>query len=322
MLQNNREIDPNLFSMNGSDSNLGAWRPGGEQLVCEGGLGREEELTAEADTEELVGGGYKSVDEDGQESGRDDDPDGRDSLDDHRLDYFAELDHEVEQYVARLLNPMEGPSSTSRPLLQRILANLRSHFFSDGDHGQGSALPHKDPQASRGHASAANAAHSQADLNIVTCRICDMPIDVTTLDGHTDWCSKYQDGLLKKEKCAKYLHLLLESLPNEDVQLRSLVAKALEIDEEAGRTASVRLAKLLYKITKMSSLPRGAEHDREQVIKRLRYLVDQKRVLAERFLELKPALTTAPILFDASSGTDSSIDSTPSTWLPCWHRPL
>lgn len=298
--------------MNGDDSNLAAWRLGGER-DREGSLGPEEELTAEADTEEIAGGNYGTADEDGQETNGDDDPDVGGPLDDHHLDQFVELDQEVEHYAARMLNPVGSPPTTFKPLLQRIFANLRSRFFSDADDSQGPATSLEERLAASENKPPISAMASQTDLSIVMCRICDRPIDATTVYGHTEWCSKYQDGLLKKEKCAKYLHLLLESLPSEDLQLQSLVIKASEIDEETGRAASVRLAKLLYKIAKVSSLPAGDGRNREQMIRRLRYLVDQKRVLAERFLELKPALAATPLIFEASSGTDSSIDSTPST---------
>lgn len=310
MSQDGREMGKNLFLMDGSKSNATARSLDGKQAYERHSM--EEELMAEADTEEIAGERYSTVVDDGQGATKGDDPDGKSLLDDHQLDQFAELDQEVERYVTRALSSMESPPITSRPLLQRIFANLRSRLFSNDGDGQRPIKSSKEHLKPSEATQSIETAIPQVDPDVVTCRICDMPIDATTLDGHTEWCSKYQDGLLKKEKCAKYLYLLLESLSPEEIQLRLLVAKALEIDEETGRPASVRLAKLLYKIAKISSLPRIDERNDEQMIKRLRYLVDQKRILAERFIELKPAILTAPMTSEASSGTDSSIDSTPS----------
>lgn len=311
MSEYDREIVKNLFLM-GEDggSNATARSFSGQQSYERHSI--EEELMAEADTEELTGECCSKVGNE-HETIKDDDPDRKSLPYDHHLDQFTELDQEVERYVTRALSSMESPPITSKPLLQRIFANLRSRLFSADDDSQRPEKFSKDQHTLPEDTQSIGMAISlQADPDVVTCRICDMQIDVTTLDGHTEWCSKYQDGLLKKEKCAKYLYLLLESLPLEDLQLRLLVAKALEIDEEIGRPASVRLAKLLYKIAKISSFPSTDERNSKQMIKRLQYLVDQKRILAERFLELKPALSITPMISEASSGTDSSIDSTPS----------
>jgi len=205
------------------------------------------------------------------------------------VDRLNELDQEIMLFESSLLDPV---APTKQPLLRRLLDNVRHRLI----------LKSTEKVALEG-------AEGKEEQELVTCRICDCPVNVATLESHTEWCSKYHDCLLKREKCAAYLDVVYKEISESDQKaLDELAKRALETNEEDGKMASVKLAKLLYRIAKLE------EHDQVNglIIKRLRYLIEQKRLLADRFAELYPQACRYNYDSD-SSCTDSSLASTPST---------
>ena len=203
------------------------------------------------------------------------------------VDRLNELDQEIAQFESSLLDPVE---TTRQSLLRRFLDKIRDRLI----------VKSIEKTESEGFGGKAK--------ELITCRICDHSVDIATLEKHTEWCSKYQNCLLKREKCAVYLDIVYREISESDRKvLDEVVKKALEINEEDGKMASVKLAKLLYRIAKLD------EHDQANslIIKRLRYLVEQKSLLADRFAELYPQAPRHHYDSD-SSCTDSSLASTPS----------
>lgn len=122
---------------------------------------------------------------------------------------------------------------------------------------------------------------------MVTCRVCDTPVAMTDLEEHTEWCSDLQDCLARRSRYLDYLNIMAALLGgvgsrnneglsedelggegNEDEALLELTLKALEMDEMAGKNAAIRLARLLYRITKYTPDRNHAHYRRLQYIVR------------------------------------------------------
>lgn len=170
---------------------------------------------------------------------------------------FADLDNEILRYENNVLTtavPVAGQSPKVKPIIRRIIASLKSRFADK-------------------HDSEATGAGAGESSSIITCRICENPVPAAELEAHTEWCSKFQDCVLKKVSCQHYLNALLRGTPSEcNDQIREFVEKALDIDEQLGKSAAIRLAKLLYRVAKVDlgkeTLPKA-----EAYLRRVKYLV-------------------------------------------------
>lgn len=210
---------------------------------------------------------------------------------------FAELDQEIEEYERGLFaKPVATSPNDHKPLLKKLFHMIRTKWL----------------ERPMTHVITSDAS-MEANHTVVVCRICENTIHSTTLEGHTEWCSKYHDYLLKKERCLKYLKVLQEQIVNARPSCHPLIelcSKALLIDEEQGKNASIRLAKLFYRLTKFSSDMDLNAHN-QALLKRLKYLMEQKRILADHFSELRPSSSWISPTTEISSVTDSSLETTP-----------
>jgi hypothetical protein len=167
---------------------------------------------------------------------------------------FADLDNEISRYESNVLTtvPVAEQGSAVKPIIRRIIASLKSRFADKHDSG--------------GNSTGENS-------NSITCRLCENPVLATELESHTEWCSKFQDCVLKKVSCQHYLNALLGSTISEcNAQVCEFVEKALEIDEQLGKSAAIRLAKLLYRVAKID-LGKETSPRAEAYLRRAKYLV-------------------------------------------------
>ena len=210
---------------------------------------------------------------------------------------FAELDEEIERYAVKLPSTSSIPSPDDHPggsLLKRLFGAFR-----------GTKTDKKN-----------EAATAEGRDGTITCRICEKQVAAGEIEAHTNWCSRYQESIIRKEICEKYLQALSQEFEKRLTStstalllgLHEVVHKARSIDEEEGKPATVRLTRLQYKLSKIDSTNDSGE---QQALRRVKYLVEQKRLLAERFAELCPQKLFCH--HDLSSATDSSLDTTPSS---------
>lgn len=161
---------------------------------------------------------------------------------------FAELDNEISHYESNVLQagpiPNDENSPKHRPTIRRLLTSLKSKF-------------------SDKHA--AIETPSMESISTITCRLCENPVPAGELESHTEWCSKFQECILKKLSCAHYLNTLHQAAPPGNEVIRDFISRALAIDEQQGKPSAVRLAKLLYKMAKID--------DDSKCLKRVKYLV-------------------------------------------------
>lgn len=117
---------------------------------------------------------------------------------------------------------------------------------------------------------------SEEGTTLITCRICEQKVAATDLERHTEWCSKHQFVILRATWCLNNLRdiesNLLECKDSKGIRMLLENCKtALDIDIFQGKSASVRLAKLQYKIAKKDS--NGLDAERAQDLKRIDFLV-------------------------------------------------
>jgi serine/threonine protein kinase len=227
---------------------------------------------------------------------------------------FEGLDGEITQYEMAILNPTlanntfsnSGSVATTentdepkrRPLLKRIMHYITGRFSTADDVRQ----PKGNPATA---------------LTTVTCRLCEKGYAACDLEGHTEWCSRYQDCIMRRAVITKHLETvhgalrwdLAEATHNvEALRILECLTKALGVDELNGKHSAIRLAKLLYKLAKVDITDNGCLQT-QAYLRRAKYLLEQKRVLADRFAELLPNSPKA--YYEYSSVTDSSLASTP-----------
>ncbi|PJF17553.1 Kinase-like protein [Paramicrosporidium saccamoebae] len=171
---------------------------------------------------------------------------------------FADLDNEIERYESNVLTahvPIEA-SPKVKPIIRRIIASLKNRFADKQNDGIGEDdLVGESPT--------------------ITCRICENPVPAGDLETHTDWCSRFQDCVLKKVSCSHYLNALLK-FPSGNLEegtiIRDFVTKALDIDEQLGKSAAIKLAKLIYRMAKID-LGKEADGKSLAYFRRIKYLV-------------------------------------------------
>lgn len=161
---------------------------------------------------------------------------------------FLELDTEISSFESHLrLNP-STKDSIALFELKDTQESILKRFFRKRSPEKGSA---------------------ELGTETVTCRLCDLKITLRELERHTEWCTEFQDCLGRKDRYSDYLNAMANLLQKDrdDEALLELVLKALEVDELGGRNAAIRLAKLLYRITK------HAPSECQPHCKRLQYIV-------------------------------------------------
>jgi hypothetical protein len=171
---------------------------------------------------------------------------------------FADLDNEIERYESNVLTarvPIEA-SPKVKPIIRRIIASLKNRFADK------QCNDIEDDELT-------------GEPTTIMCRICENPVPAGDLETHTDWCSRFQDCVLKKVSCSHYLNALLKSFSGnleECTVIRDFVAKALDIDEQLGKSAAIKLAKLIYRMAKIDL---GKEVDEKSLayLRRVKYLV-------------------------------------------------